>query len=231
MTLVIPEKPVKAKRKNPKRTLFFGQQKIGKTTQIAQLDDCIILDTEKGTDYIDSRKVEINSLEDLREFVNQIRQWENKPRYIALDTIDSLEVWSESLVIERHNAAAKEGDKVNSHGDIPYGSGHSQVRDQVLRVLRTLETLCDALIIIAHRKKTIIGTDKIDYTSNDLDLPGKLKGMLSGWVDAVGYMYRDPENNKLMVSFKPQNDIEAGTRAPHLTGQRFEFSWDKIYIE
>ena len=47
----------KTKRKvvsiNPSVLLLYGAPKVGKTTMLSQLDDCLIIDTEKG-----SRKLE-----------------------------------------------------------------------------------------------------------------------------------------------------------------------------
>ena len=48
--------------------------------------------------------------------------------------------------------------------------------------------------------------------------------------DAIGYIYRD-EDEKLMISFKSNDALEAGSRSPHLRGQVLPFDWNKIYIK
>ena len=40
----LPKKKVKASRKSPKNMIIYGAPKIGKTTVLAQLDDCLIID-------------------------------------------------------------------------------------------------------------------------------------------------------------------------------------------
>jgi hypothetical protein len=45
--------------------------------------------------------------------------------------------------------------------------------------------------------------------------------------DAIGYVLR--EDDKLMVSFKADESIEAGSRCEHLRGQCMEFNWSNIY--
>jgi hypothetical protein len=49
--------------------------------------------------------------------------------------------------------------------------------------------------------------------------------------DAIGYVYRDEDKGKLMVTFKPNNALEAGSRSPHLAGKEMEFKWNLIYKE
>ena len=48
--------------------------------------------------------------------------------------------------------------------------------------------------------------------------------------DAIGYVYRDDKEN-LMVSFKANDSIEAGSRCSHLKGQEVKFEWKNIYKE
>ena len=64
-----------------------------------------------------------------------------------------------------------------------------------------------------------------------LDLTGKLKNMLMADCDAIGYVYRDDEKAKLMVSFKANEALEAGSRSPHLRGKEMELNWKSIYKE
>ena len=46
--------------------------------------------------------------------------------------------------------------------------------------------------------------------------------------DAIGYIYRD-EDEQLMISFKPNDSLEAGSRSLHLRGKVLPFDWNKIY--
>ena len=55
--------------------------------------------------------------------------------------------------------------------------------------------------------------------------------MLMADCDAIGYVYRDDEKDKLMVSFKANEALEAGSRSPHLRGKDIEFKWKEIYKE
>ena len=63
-----------------------------------------------------------------------------------------------------------------------------------------------------------------------LDISGKLKNMIMAHADAIGYMFRDDED-QLMVSFKGGQALEAGSRCKHLKGKVMPFDWKKIYIK
>ena len=47
--------------------------------------------------------------------------------------------------------------------------------------------------------------------------------------DAIGYVYRNED--ELMVSFKANEAIEAGSRCSHLKGKEMKFEWKNIYKE
>jgi len=47
---VLPTKKVKAEIKSPKNMVIFSKPKVGKTTLLAQLDNCLIIDLEEGSD-------------------------------------------------------------------------------------------------------------------------------------------------------------------------------------
>ena len=55
----LPKKKVKASRKSPKNMIIYGPPKIGKTTVLSQLNDCLIIDLEDGSDMVDALKVKV----------------------------------------------------------------------------------------------------------------------------------------------------------------------------
>lgn len=227
----LPITPVAPVTKNPKLLTLFGQSKIGKTTVLAELPNCLIIDTEKGTDYVQALKVQVNSLVELKELLTLIQEAEHKYDYIALDTIDNIVMWTERAVCVAEN--------VTQIGDIPYGGGYGQTREKVMQIIAAFKTVCDHVILVAHRKKAQ-SEENIEFSVNSLDLSGKLKNIICADSDAIGYMYRtEPKEEEdgtitggeLMVSFKPEDRIEAGARPQHLRGKIFPFAWKSIYIQ
>ena len=205
----------------PQTLILFGPSKIGKTTMLSKLPECLIVDTEQGSKYLSALKVNVSSLNDLRELHTALSA-PGAPRYkyLAIDVIDSVADWVEAAVVAEN--------KVAVIGDIPYGGGYSIVRERIIAILNAFKPLTDHLIIIGHRKKTVIGSDKLEFSASSLDLTGKLKNLLMSDADAIGYVYREEKGN-LMVSFKPTEEVEAGSRCEHLKGKIFEFNWETIY--
>ncbi len=216
---------------NPRFLILFGATKVGKTTQIVEFQNWLkthaptatsmILDTEKGTDPIEQKKIRtsITNLDELKEYIAHGKQ--NKVDYLVLDTLDIVAEWIEKLVCETH--------AVETIGDLAFGKGYGIVREKVMKVINHLKDCCDHLIVIGHRKKTLIGSDSVEVNVSSLDFSGKLKNVLCADADAIGYMFRG-EEGQLMVSFKASDEIEAGSRFKHLVDV-FEFDWSKIFIK
>jgi len=87
----LPTVKVKASRKSPKNMIIYGPPKIGKTTVLSQLDDCLIIDLEDGSDMVDALKVKANSLKELQAIGTEIMKQGRPYKYIAIDTISKLE--------------------------------------------------------------------------------------------------------------------------------------------
>lgn len=221
-------KLTKEKRKavsvNPSTLLLYGAPKVGKTTMLSNLDDCLIIDTEKGSRMIEGYIQEVNTRDELIETLIAIKESkEVKYKYIAIDTIDKVAEWAERRVCE------EEG--VNSIADLAFGKGYGLVREKVAKTISHFKEVAEHLIIIGHRKVAYAVTEGNPIViPESLDLTGKLKNVIMAGCDAIGYVYRG-EKEELMVSFKSNDSIEAGSRCPHLKGKEVKFEWKNIYKE
>lgn len=105
MNIKLPEEKTKAQRVNPKTMVLFGHPKIGKSTLLTGLENCLTLDLEKGSDFLDILKIDIIRESEkmgvlpivyLKKVINKIKE-ENKIakkyiyKYIAIDTVTALE--------------------------------------------------------------------------------------------------------------------------------------------
>ena len=88
---VLPTKKVMADVKSPKNMVIFSKPKIGKTTLLSQLDNCLIIDLEDGSDYVDALKLKAKTVSDIVTIGNMIIEAGKPYKYIALDTITALE--------------------------------------------------------------------------------------------------------------------------------------------
>ena len=92
----LPTKKVKASRKSPKNMIIYGAPKIGKTTVLSQLDNCLIIDLEDGSDMLDALKVKATNLKELADVGKAIMAAGKPYKYVAIDTISKLEEWCEA---------------------------------------------------------------------------------------------------------------------------------------
>jgi hypothetical protein len=211
----------KAISNNPKVMLLYGAPKVGKTTALSQLKDCLIIDTEQGANMVEGYIEEANNREELIEILKKAKDGHNYT-YVAIDTIDKVADWADKSVCK------DEG--VTAIADLAFGKGFALSRERVLNTVKVLKEIFPYVILIGHRKwAQAVLESKAIVQPESLDLTGKLKNMLMADCDAIGYVYRDDEKDKLMVSFKANEALEAGSRSPHLRGKEIELNWKLIY--
>tara|TARA_B110000908_G_scaffold90342_1_gene107354 strand:+ start:535 stop:1236 length:702 start_codon:yes stop_codon:yes gene_type:complete len=230
----LPTKKVKASRKSPKNMIIYGAPKIGKTTVLAQLDDCLIIDLEQGSDMLDALKVQANSLKELGEIGKEIFQQGKPYKYVAIDTISKLEEWceEEGKQIYLKTPMGKSFETKNpgmSILSLPNGAGYLYLRMAYKRWMERLNTLADHVILVGHLKDKMLEKKGKEVAVKDLDLTGKIKQITCANADAVGYIYR--EDDVTMISFDSLDDIVAGSRCDHLKGKTMPMEWSKIFID
>jgi hypothetical protein len=230
----LPKKKVKASRKSPKNMIIYGAPKIGKTTVLSQLDDCLIIDLEQGSDMLDALKVQVNSLKELGEIGKEIYT-EGKPyKYVAIDTISKLEEWceEEGKQIYLKTPMGKNFEQKNpgmSILSLPNGAGYLYLRMAYKKWIDRLNTLADHVILVGHLKDKMLEKKGKEVAVKDLDLTGKIKQITCANADAVGYIYR--EDDVTMVSFDSLGDVVAGSRCEHLKGRTMPMEWSDIFID
>ena len=170
---------------------------------------------------IDGYVETVSSREDLIKLLKEAQDG-HEFKYAAIDTIDKIAIWAEKAVCEEEGVSAVQ--------DLAFGKGFAMVREKVLNTVNILKEIFPHVIIIGHRKwaRAVVDSKAI-VEPESLDLTGKLKNMLMADCDAIGYVYRDDENKKLMVSFQANEALEAGSRSPHLRGKEIELTWNNIY--
>ena len=99
------------RRKSPKSTdpgllLLYGAKKSGKTTALSNLDNCLIIDTEKGSNFISGLIVNASNLDEMREVVEH--GMKTKYKYIAIDTINPVIEWLELPILTKYGAKYKD---------------------------------------------------------------------------------------------------------------------------
>lgn len=228
-SLKLPKSKVKASRVNPKSIVIFSHPKSGKTTAVSGLDNCLILDIEKGSEYVDALKIDI--IEEARkdkvlpivkllQYIDTIKKAniENKGyiyKYIALDTISALEDIAKPYAKKMYQSTPMGrnwvGDDITT---LPNGAGWLWLRNAVLDIKDKLLEICDTLILLGHVKDSSIRLGAEEITERGLKLSGQLSSIVCSKVDAVGYLYR--KENKTLINFKASESLIVTGRSKHL---------------
>jgi hypothetical protein len=239
--LVLPTKKVAAKSHSPRKLIIYSKPKVGKTSALAELENALIIDLERGTDFLDAMKVQVNDLAELRKVGDAIVAAGKPYKYVVIDTVTKLEEMCLPLALTMYKKTpmGKSFDGTNVL-TLPNGAGYLYLREAIESVVRYVETLSDRIIYLGHIKLKAIEKNGKEVNAADLDLTGKIKSMMSADVDAIGMLYRDGSKN--ILSFKTTDDIICGARPQHLKNQeivlseidekgKMKVNWDKVFID
>ena len=133
----------KAISKDPKVMLLYGAPKVGKTTALSQLDNCLIIDTEQGANMLDGYIEQVNTREDLIVLLQEAQEGHDY-KYVAIDTIDKIAEWAEESVCRE--------EAVDAIQDLAFGKGFGMVREKVLNTVKVMKKIFPHVIVIGHRK-------------------------------------------------------------------------------
>jgi|688.fasta_scaffold372089_2 hypothetical protein len=242
----LPMAPVKAVSKSPKDLIIFSKPKVGKTSLTAQLPNCLILDFEDGSDYVEAMKLKVDSIADLKAIGKAIKEAGNPYQYIAIDTITAMEDMCIGYAEELYSKSSMgknwftEGKpKYGIITNLPNGAGYPWLRQAFQKVLDYVKGLAPRVILLGHVKDTVLEKAGSEFNSLDLDLTGKIKRITASNSDAIGYLYRKGKQN--IISFKTTDEVACGARPEHLRNQEIVISevtdeglvtnWNSIYID
>ena len=255
MSGVLPEQRIKPTRINPKILVLYGMPKVGKTGVVAQLNDCLILDTEGGAEMYECRRMPVTSIDGdivrnddgditsigfnkvydaiLQDGLDQIaagKKVQFPYKFLVIDTLDKLEDYCEVSATKKYKSSiigkTFEGGSVL---ELPQGAGYYHLRNEVLGQIEKMASVCKYLILITHIKEKLLNKGGIDVSSKDISLTGRLGSMVCAKADGIGYLYWDAKK-QMMVSFETNESAVMGARFKRLAGKRFPFDWKEIYL-
>lgn len=237
----LPTQKIAPVRANPKRMVIYSKPKAGKTSALALLDNCLILDFENGSDYVEALKLKVDSLATLKAVGQEIVKAGKPYKYIAVDTVTALEEmclsYAKTLYMETPMGKNFNGDSVLK---LPNGAGYLYLREAFFKILDYIETLIPedgSLILLGHLKDKMLETNGKEVSAVDLDLSGKIKSIVCAKADAIGLLSRKAD--KVTLNFKTSEEVTCGARPDHLKNQEITLTemvdgqlvghWDKVY--
>lgn len=252
----LPTEKIAAIRQSPRTLLMYALPKIGKTTMLSYLDNCLNIDLESGTDMISALKVDVknhpkskelnNSLAGLNSILEDIIKAGSPYKYGAVDTVSVLEDMCLPLAktMYKNTPMGRNFDK-NNEGksilELPNGAGYWWLRQAFFKVCDAIEKAFPRVIYVGHLREKLIEKEGKEVSVNDIDLTGKIKNILASRCDAIGYLHRDKEFT--MLNFKSsENNVCVGARSEHLRGQDIVLAesegtniksvhWDRIFVD
>jgi len=255
----LPTSVIPASTENPRRLVLISHTKVGKTTLVAGLPNCLIIDLEDGSEFINGIKINVKKealkkgvsvLEYLKELSGSLAEaYKTNSHiydYIVIDTATALEDTAVELagILYKKTAIGKNFTGTNVVTELSQGAGYNFLREAFDKLYNLFSPYAkECFIVLGHVKLSSINKDGKDLNARDLQLTGKIKQMVCQGADAIGYCYRNKDNfNQVWISFKTkEDDLATGARSPHLRNQEFVLSeynpdskeftyyWNKIF--
>lgn len=129
--IVLPTEIRKATATNPESICLYGKPKVGKTTILSELPNNLIIDTEKGTAFIDGLVIQppegmgpVGIRMWLKDVAKKIIEAGRPYDYVSIDTLSQLDVYSEwwGTWDYMHSIAGKKfNKKLDPSGNVMYG--------------------------------------------------------------------------------------------------------------
>lgn len=233
---LIPKQVETAISSNPSNLVLFGKPKCGKTAFLTRIKDNLILDLESGSRFEPGLKINVKELAREQKTTEltillQIREDLEKEgkvyKAITFDTITALEEIVEELAVELYRDTPmgksygkdlKTNTTTPAHQmnikSLPNGAGYLYIREAYFKVINSFSPYAECIIQSGHLKDKAINKEGKDLNSFELNLAGKLSGLVCAKADAVGYVFRN--KNQTVINFKPSELVICGARPAHL---------------
>jgi len=218
------KKITKTKVSAPPKILIYGEPGVGKTTFSTSAPKSILFNIEKGgADRIECFRMfqkEPETLQEIAEAINALIEQDHDFKWIAVDTID----WLEMMLMDEICRV----NKVARIDALAYGKGYQIMLEYWQRFIKKLEELQEkrkmGVILIAHDQITQVRDPLTDpYDRHSLALNKNSANIITQWVEEIGFVHKElavvtySENfgqkkkkaiseNERIISFDPCNE-------------------------
>lgn len=176
---------------DPRNLIMFSLPKTGKTLALSKLKDCLIVDLENGTDYVEGYVMKASKWHELKDIAKALCTEEHNFKFVALDTLTALEDIAQELacLIYQKSPVGKNWTYSNPADilKLPNGGGYLYLREAIQTIIGWFEKSGLNLILVCHVKdKMITDSASEEMSVKSIDLSGKIGNILSAKSDAIG---------------------------------------------
>jgi hypothetical protein len=204
-----------------KKTILWGQPKIGKSTLVSQLDDNVLfLATEPGLDALEVFKVDITSWKQFRaicaEIAEKVKAGEFEHPVIAVDTVDALVGLCAEDVLDGLSGGSR--NRFVHASDFDYGKGWSAIEQEFKLRVAKLCNLGVGVVFLSHLKEgSVKKANGAEVTKLGPDIGQKgIRKWLLGFVDYIfmADIVATADGEQRVLRTQPTENVEAGGRVP-----------------
>lgn len=241
MLFTLPTEPIKASTLSPEVLIIFSQYKTGKTTLVADLPSNLIIDLEKGSNFVSALKVKVDTFQELKTLCEQIKQAGKPYRYITLDTVTALEDMCLPLALRLYQQTPMGKTYTGDILSLPQGAGYLYLRNAFEMMVNEVKGCAERIILLGHTKDKMVDKGGKEVAAKELQLTGRLSSITCAKADAIGYLYRD--GNTCVITFETANELLCGARPNHLKNKSMIISeynpetdklktyWERIFVD
>ncbi len=251
--LVLPTKKEAPLKEVPGSMILFGLPKAGKTTALAELPNCLNIDIEKGSGFVDAMRIQppddlgpVGIYNWLKKVAKSIKENRRPYDFLAIETVSYLDelaewigtyIYMNSVQGKKFNRDDK-GDMLTpdnpdyrSVHTLPDGAGYRYSRNvmtEIFDLFKDLAKICTIFVCHVTDKFVLSKATNKEVRAIDLSLTGKVRNIYSRDVDAIAYVYQ--RSGKLNISFKGDEERVGGIRgSQHLQGFEGDLNWKEIF--
>jgi len=252
LKIELPTTPIKPTKVVPSSLIIFGLPKCGKTTALSQLPNNLIIDVERGSDFIEGLKIQppkdvkpVSLFKWLREVAKEIKNQGRPYDFVSIDTTSYLDEISEWVGTYNYMQTVQ-GKKFNRRDgvtlkpdDPEYESVHTLAEGYGYRYSRAAMTnlfdeikdlgkICTIFVCHVKDKFVVSKQSNTEVRAMDLSLTGKVRDIYTRDVDAIGYIWN--KEGKVNISFRGNEDKIGGMRGDeHIQGYEGILDWNMIF--
>lgn len=193
--------------------LWYGLEKIGKTTLAAQFPDPLFIMTEPGARFVKVKRLDVANWAGFRKAVREVVQHQRgRWKTVVVDTVDNLYVHCRLFVCKKLG--------IEHPSEAEYGKAWDLLRHEFFTWIHLLSTVPCGLIFISHAKTVEIRRRGGASFSRTTSTMGRAEDTVKPLVDIYAY-YEYNDMGRRVLHVEGDELVSAGHRCVgHFQGVR-----------